>query len=271
MPGESPLVITGSFDDDDDDELVSSSSSSDEETSPGRYMLEQPRAEPYPGMARLRRWAMATILYVVAGAMLAGGLAEVIAAETERQTGWKLSLCRVSHDFGHNDSECIYFGVTVLSPTVATRLCAVPATIAASSSFQDPPACHHLGADAAALTYWRNLREGADVECLVPTVTRAAVSLETCISSSTGGHTVAAIVWRTWIERLVYLTQTPREGIAAIEAITQLRTHTGIGLCVGGALLLALVTAAICCCCPPPASLSPTVRRQRHMAAAKMF
>lgn len=223
---------------------------------------------------RLRRYAVAAIGYIIGAVLVVGGVTEMIAAEAERRSGWSLGACHVVHDFGHNDSECLYFGARPVGATTQQQggpFCAVPAAIAASTSFAHPPACHR-DTDPADVAHWRSIRPGTDVECLVPAATHYTVRLSTCIAATTGGHSVTAIVWRTWVERLVYLTRTPREGTAAVEAITSLRTKSGIGLIVAGTLAMAVVTVCVCYCCRPPSPTAVARRRYSHrMAAHKMY
>ena len=267
------------------DDERSSSSESDYDADGGDDAIDSPlvfsasandsvrehRHKEQRGASRLRRYAMASFVCVTGIVLVVAGIMEIVAAERERKYGWELGVCHIVQDFGHNDSQCIYFGAQLAGSTDSPVLCAVPAAISSSASFTEPPACHGPELDKE-IEHWRSIRSGTDVECLVPTASHYAVSLETCVAATTGGHSIAAVVWRTWIERLVYLTRTPREGTAATEAITGLRTKTGIGLTVAGALIIAIVVACVCFCCQPPApAVFARRRHQRRMAAHKMY
>jgi hypothetical protein len=262
--GLSPLIISANADalgsGDDDDEAEDDA----EQLAHDEAIREQRRAHA-SWANRLRRWALASMCFLVCAALVAVGVAEMIAAEIERQHGWTLTSCHVVNAFGHNDSHCVYFGaMTAASPV---PMCAVPATIASSVSFMEPPACHgNATPDAADVAYWRSVRESNIVECFVPSDVRYGVALSTCVASTTGGHTVAALVWRTWLERLVYLTRTPREGLAAIESITAVRTRTGIALASVGALGLFVLIVLVrrFCAVPNITERRRTARMAQH-------
>ena len=254
----SPLIIAAAADDDvysddDDEEEISS----DED-------IEPLAPAPKTTTRLLRRWALVALCYVGALALAVGGLAEIMAAEHERTHGWQLGMCHIEGDFGHNDSSCIYFGTRPIGGVADdVVLCAVPASVAAAAtSLDQPPACHDESAD---VTYWRSVRAGAEVECSVPLARASAVPSATCVAATTGGHSVTAIVWRMWIERLVYLSRTPREASAAIEKISAFRSRVGFGLLASGIGLGLLVTACLRACCRPPSV------RTRRMAAHKMY
>ena len=275
-----PAIVSASESDDDDDD-------DDDDDAPTNVAAAAGGLDDYidvpPGVERderlrakaVRRWSLSCIGCIVGLVLVVGGVFEIIAAEHERRHGWQLTVCHVVNDFGHNDSQCIYFGARPQHIVNASTLCAVPASIASSTSFIDPPACHgqRVVADAAPeVEHWRSVSANTEVECHVPASSFSAVTLSTCVASTTSGHSVAAIVWRTWIERLVYLSRTPREGAAAIEAVTNIRMRTGFSLLAAGAGILAVVTGCVCVCCRPA---SPrTVARRRHrsrMAAHKMY
>lgn len=277
---DSMSTLASDHDDDDDREHLSSSedeydADNAEVDSPLFFNanddVRQRRRKEERAVPRLRRYAAAGFLYVMGIILACAGIMEIIAAERERKHGWELAVCHIEQDFGHNDSQCIYFGARLAGNKDSPVLCAVPASISASASFIEPPACHGDTFDNE-IAHWRSIRSGSDVECLVPTSIGYAVSLQTCVASTTGGHSVAAVVWRTWIERLVYLTRTPREGIAATEAITGLRTKTGIGLLAVGSIVIVGITVCVCLCCQPPAPVVFARRRHdRRMATHKMY
>lgn len=220
---------------------------------------------------KLRRWFVSGIVLAAGIACIFAGAAEMMAAERERQHGWMLQQCTVTYDFAHNDTECIYFGVHVPD---GKELCAVPAAIASASSFLDPPACHGTGSRASDsdIAYWSQVAVNATVSCLVPTRDTSAVALTACVAATTGGRNVASIVWRTWIERLVYLVRTPREGASAIEAISTIRIRTGAILLFVGLVVVVLTLLCVCYCCAPPALMKAQRRhRARRMAAHKVY
>jgi hypothetical protein len=209
---------------------------------------------------------------------------EAVHAEYERRHGWTLQLCRVETAFAHNDTACTYFGArpldgsttTTSSAVVEPTPCAVPASIALATHIAEPPACHgstpvdeRLGAEVA---YWRSLAERAEVECYVPTSRARTVTLDACAASTAAGHSATAAVWRVWLERLVYLTRTPREGAEAIERIAALRTRAAGALVVGALLLCAVDAACVYCCCRLPSVRTLARRRRAHRAAEhKMY
>ena len=206
---------------------------------------------------RLRGTAAAAFILVGALVLAVVGVTEIVAAENERRHGWIIGMCRITHDTSRNDSHCIYFGVTNSDMHPNATLCAVPASIAADASFVAPPACH--GPDSADVAYWQSLSVGTEVECLVPASKQYTVPATLCMLSTASGHGVASIVWRTWIERFVYLTRTPREGAAAIEAISATRNTVGtVLLGIGATSFVAVIVVVYLC------SSSQDGRMARH-------
>lgn len=196
---------------------------------------------------RLRGKTAIAFLFIGALVFIVAGASEIVLAEKERKDGWVHTTCHISHDFSYNDSACIYFGVTT-GISGNNTLCAVPATIASKASFLDPPACNSPATED--VVYWRSLRAGANVECFVPKDVYYAVTARTCISTTTSGHGLAAIVWRTWIERLVYIMRTSSEGAVAIEAVLSIRKRTGeIVMAVGIVIMLivGIIVRQFCC------------------------
>jgi len=181
---------------------------------------------------------------IVAVSMLVAGSVEVSGAHHERRHGWVLTTCMISHNY-HNDTECIYFTVTPnLAGFDGRSLCAVPAAIASEAWFYEPPACSHLNrADADDIVYWRELGN-TQVECYVPiNDALGPIDADVCAASASN-RGPSAVVWRSWVDRFVYLVRRPLEGSGAIEAVTRPRMNAGMGLITTGFLVL---IAGLCC------------------------
>jgi len=210
-------------------------------------------AKPLVGIddagARCATWRRACFMFLVALALGAMGMTELVAAEHERQYGWTTSLCRVTRAFSDPDSLCVFYGI-VVDGDAAPPLCAVPGAIAARTDFHAPPACHAPGdAGDATIAYWRDgVAVDTEVECLVPTDRRHAVPLTACVAAASGSNAPLALVYRTWTERLVYTVRTPKEGRLATESITSRRTFIGLALVTAGGTLLLLAVACVCPC-----------------------
>ena len=207
------------------------------------------------------------VLVIVALILIVVGAAETGSAEHERLHGWQRTMCMVEHNYGaHNDSTCIYLSVIHQNRS----LCAVPASIAARAWFHEPPACNGFeGVDKSHLDYWRSIRS-ALVECLVPDV---AVDANRCLDATTS-RSVGAAVWRSWIDRFVYVVRYPRDGDAALSNVTAPRRGVGLGVLIGGGVVL-----CIACICVfhrsgarALARASPSrIYRERHARRHKMY
>jgi len=208
--------------------------------------------------------------------LLVSGVVETSGAENERKNGWQLTTCLIEANYGANDTNCIYFSVTANVPQYSDmKLCAVAGALAEEAWFFEPPACSHLNrADAAEVYYWSRLGK-IQVECYVPI--DAALSADACVHTVVT-HGVSSAVWRSWIDRFVYLVRRPREGATAIERVTATRLNTGIVLIIFGLLIIAFGQLCMCervfssmihFCCSSPANVQRFYRR-RHAVAHKL-
>ena len=226
-------------------------------------------------------------LFFLAAALILTGFCEIIGAENERTHGWTETLCTITQNYAQNDSMCVYFSVETVvpldrhhggggAPATAVNLCAVPASVTSQAWFHEAPACSHLDrAERHDLEYWRSV--GAEhVKCLVPVPpygSNTPVSAAQCVNAVTTAG-VASIVWRTWIDRIVYLIRTPREGSAALENVLAARLGSGTLLLIVGAILLALSCALTFNSCLLPAmhavaAQRPLLRESRARRAAR--
>ena len=217
------------------------------------------------------------LAFSVIGIVLIGiGIIEVSLAESERKHGWQLTTCLIETNYGANDTNCIYFSVTANVPQYDTnKLCAVAGALAEEAWFFEPPACSHLDrADAVEVEYWSRLGR-IQVECYVPV--ERALSADACVHSVVT-HGVSSALWRSWIDRFVYVVRRPREGATAIERVTAPRLNAGIMLSIAGALTVGVGMLFLCervfssliyFCCASPTRVQRYYRR-RHTAAHKI-
>lgn len=221
------------------------------------------------------------LLIVAAGLIMTFfGAIEISSAEHERRDGWTLTTCQIKHNYGANDTQCIYFSVVPNLETFDNRLwCGVPGVLASEAAFHEPPACSHLNrADAEDIQYWRSLGN-AQVECYVPTgVGHGPVSSEQCTTAA-ASRGPSAVVWRSWVDRFVYLVRRPREAAQAIESVTRPRLSTGVALLIIGLGVFALGTCCACNRCVSSvthaiASHPPRINRyyqRRHAERHKLY
>lgn len=180
-------------------------------------------------------------------ALFIAGIVVVNAAEGDRLHGWRQTRCVISRNYGdfadnathalEDGNVCVYFTVQEAGKGAdSPDLCAVPASVAARGSLSTPPACSDLSTrDKLDVDFWRIVERQRTMECFVPV--HSTVPAERCVTSATTGGPGAAI-WRTWLDRLVYLVRDPREGVEALHAATSVQQNTGIALFFCGGVTL---------------------------------
>jgi len=167
----------------------------------------------------------------VGATLCVGGGVEFSLAENERLHGWRLSLCQIEKNHANASQQCVYFTVE----HEQRHLCAVPSTIAREARFHEPPACQsqQTPVDEREIERWRAV--GArSVECLVP-VANPVVAAQ-CVASTTS-TSYGAVVWRSYVERLVYLNDSPVDGSDALTNVTSMRRGTALAFIVAGLAL----------------------------------
>jgi len=184
---------------------------------------------------------LASIAFFVAGIIVLNE------AERDRMHGWRQTRCVISRNYGdfadntthpvEDGNVCVYFTVQEAGKGAdSPDLCAVPASVAARGSLSDPPACSDLSTrDQLDVDFWRIVERQKQMECFVPM--KNAVPAERCVTSATTGGPGAAI-WRTWLDRMVYLVRDPREGVQALHAATSIQQQTATALFFCGGLAL---------------------------------
>lgn len=211
--------------------------------------------------ARRWRWCGALLLFLALAGLISG-ICLLTKAEGDRLHGWRQSRCRIVRNFahGHNvttspfDNVCVYFSVEEVGKAAEDAggtdragakppLCAVPASIAGRGGLVDPPACANLPTeDLLAVDYWKIVADRSEVECMVPA--HSGVPADRCVATATTGGPGAAL-WRTWLDRFVYLVRDPREATDALHVATRVQRSGGAGLIVAGGLLFPLAVAAM--------------------------
>jgi len=261
---ESATSSVPTFNDDDDDDDYTTNvpmkqrskySKSEMRARDGRRALEE-------NMRRRPLTWCGGVLSLIALATIIVGVCEVSNAEHERKYGWAMSTCTIEKNYAHNDTMCIYFSVMQVGEGRADSVCAVPARITSEAWFHEAPACSYLNrVDRDEVEYWRQLPVNTQIECLIPVGdSHSVVSREQCVNSVvTRGP--AAIVWRSWIEHMVYLLRTPREGAIALDQVTGVRRILGASMIIIGTIVLLL--AALCACNKCVSRLTPELVRPR--------
>ena len=228
------------------------------ETEVERQLEELRRRDARASRERVEAHARATTrlvcaisCFMVGVVLMVVGAAMVAAADGERLHGWREATCTILRNYDDDqknttefENVCIFFSVVIAGNDNDMSFCAVPAGMASRGGFADPPACADLSArDELDVQYWR-LTNGSRIECLVPT--SGTIPAHRCIAAATTAGPGAAL-WRTWIDRFVYLVRDPREGTAALQAAVALQRNGGVALLACGSILLflALLVAGI--------------------------
>lgn len=179
------------------------------------------------------------LLLMAAAGIIIGGCV-LGSAERDRLHGWRQTTCIVSRNYAaHNVTEfanvCVYFSVNVHGSNETLEWCAVPASIAGRGHLADPPACSDLSShDRLDIDYWRIVSGSVTVECLVPK--DSMIPADRCVAAATTGGPGPAI-WRTWLDRFIYLVRDPREATEAVYVATQVQRTTGIVLIAVGCVI----------------------------------
>ena len=211
------------------------------------YMTRQQVEEHYDACkrreARIRRLAseeerkgrgwrvFGFFLLVLSFAGIVTGTCLVASAEKERLHGWRQSTCTISRNYAmHNVTEfsniCVYFSVSMTNGSDVKEFCAVPASIAGRGNLIDPPACSNLPShDRRDIEFWRILAGSESVECLVPET--SMIPADRCVAAATTAGPGSAI-WRTWLDRFIYLVRDPREATEALRVATEVQRTSGI-------------------------------------------
>ena len=227
-------------------------------------------------------WA-GLVLAIISIIFIIVGIVQMSSAESERHRGWLLTSCSIDMKYGgSDDAKCIYFSVRVNVARYDNQtLCAVPAALASEAWFHEPPACSHLNrADADDIEYWKTIGP-TQVECYVPApeYTPEPVTADECTNSVVTSNPTN-VVWRSWIGRFVYLVRRPREGVTAIEHLTQAKLNAGTVLLIIGILLQVLAACFFCsrflsqCISSGQGHYPPRITRyyrQRRAAAHKLY
>jgi hypothetical protein len=196
--------------------------------------------------------------------LLIVGIVMVSQAEGDRLHGWRQTSCRIGRNFAqHNATEftsvCVYFSVSEVVAGAGKaggngtqqdddEWCAVPASIAGRGGLTDPPACSNLPTrDALDVDYWRIVQSNHTVECLVPARRdgdSGKIPADRCVATATSSGPGPAL-WRTWLDRFVYLVRDPREATEALASATRIQRGAGIGLIIAGGLLFPVAVALL--------------------------
>jgi len=188
---------------------------------------------------RCRQYSLGLLCLAAGLGLLLAGAIMFGNAEHDRLHGWRQATCRVDRNFAaHNVTEftsvCVYFSVTIIGSgnEDLESSCGVPASIAGRGGLIDPPACSNLPAhDALDVDYWRVVEGQSQVECLVPV--HSKIPAYRCVAAATTDGPGPAL-WRTWIDRFVYLVRDPREAVAALQVATRIQRNTGVALLAVG-------------------------------------
>jgi len=176
------------------------------------------------------------IAVALVGASLAvGGGIEFGMAESERLHGWKYSVCNIVTNHGLNATSAAAMCVYLTVEHHGRNVCAVPATVAREVWFHEAPACMSLlsPVDRRELERWRAV-ESTQVRCLVPD---DPVPAEKCVQSATS-QSFGAAAWRSYVERFVYLIDSPQDGSDAVTNVTAARRGAALAFIMAGLGLL---------------------------------